>query len=421
MTHRFTRDGGRLTREFVIDGRTSASYLNVDMATDDPLGDWWTAHLRGQRPTPLVTRRPVRTVDLFSGPGGLAVGFSGAALELGHDFVSVAAADQDAEALLLYTANHSTRLRCDKSVSSIVDHQVAGSGQRARFVYRPEMVEPRWLDLAGRVDVVLAGPPCQGHSNLNNRTRRTDRRNELYLTVPAIAVALGADMVVIENVPAVVHDRREVVQSAVQLLRDDGYFVETGVLSAAKLGWPQNRQRFILVARKDVPPVPLVEVEACLKEMPRSIMWAIDDLVDAPFDGELHLDTELSDENRRRINYLFENDLYDLPPSERPECHRNGTTYNAVYGRLYADRPSPTITTGFMTPGRGRYIHPSRRRTLTPREAARIQGFPDTYRFCMDPSTPPSKYKLGKWLGDAVPMPLGHAAGLSVLGAGEGW
>ena len=71
-----------------------------------------------------------------------------------------------------------------------------------------------------------------------------------------------------------------------------------------------------------------------------------------------------------------------------------------------------------MTPGRGRYIHPTRRRTLTPREAARIQGFPDNYRFVTDPRKPPTRSKLAKWIGDAVPMPLGYGAALSVLGAG---
>ena len=69
-----------------------------------------------------------------------------------------------------------------------------------------------------------------------------------------------------------------------------------------------------------------------------------------------------------------------------------------------------------MTPGRGRYVHPTRRRTLTPREAARLQGFPDTYRFVTDPRCPPSRAKLAKWIGDAVPMPLGYAAALSSVG-----
>ena len=89
----------------------------------------------------------------------------------------------------------------------------------------------------------------------------------------------------------------------------------------------------------------------------------------------------------------------------------------SVYGRLKPANPAPTITTGFMTPGRGRFIHPTERRTLTPLEAARIQGFPDTYDFNDPAGGAPTSQKLGKWIGDAVPMPLGYAATLAAIGA----
>jgi len=113
---------------------------------------------------------------------------------------------------------------------------------------------------------------------------------------------------------------------------------------------------------------------------------------------------------------LFRHRRFDLPLAERPDCHKDGTTYDSVYGRMYADRPAPTITTGFMSPGRGRFIHPTEPRTLTAREAARLQGFPDTYRFVLNPESPPTRYKLAKWIGDAVPMPLGYVAALSAIG-----
>ncbi len=71
-----------------------------------------------------------------------------------------------------------------------------------------------------------------------------------------------------------------------------------------------------------------------------------------------------------------------------------------------------------MTPGRGRYIHPTRRRVLTPLEAARIQGFPDSYKFHLPQGLIPSSAQLSKWIGDAVPMPLGYGAAISALGMG---
>ena len=112
--------------------------------------------------------------------------------------------------------------------------------------------------------------------------------------------------------------------------------------------------------------------------------------------------------------YLHDEEVFDLPVELHNPKHRKGTSYRAVYGRMHGDRPAGTITTGFLTPGRGRYVHPTRRRTLNPREAARLQGFPDTYRFEVDGERP-SSAQLTKWIGDAVPMPLGYAAAMSAL------
>jgi DNA (cytosine-5)-methyltransferase 1 len=417
LTHQ--RVGDRVVRSISTpDSTVSASRL-VRSPTDSLIGDWLRAYLQG---TPAVVdgalALPVRTVELFCGPGGLAMGFGEACRELGGRFDSEMAVDQDEAAVDVYAANHRTKIRRVCSATEVVDYRVKGAGDSATFRFAPEIGNDL-EHLVGQVDAIIAGPPCQGHSNLNNRSRRTDRRNELYFTVPAAAIALGADIVVIENVPAVVHDRSQVVASTRRLLEDAGYVVEAGVLSAGSMGWAQTRRRYFLVGRRSRPPIPLADVEQALADEARSVMWAIGDLVDRPFDDRRHLEIALSDENRRRIDWLFDNDAFDLPNSERPDCHKDGTTYNAVYGRLHGERPAPTITTGFLTPGRGRYIHPELRRTLTPWEAARLQGFPDTYDFFPDPRNPPNKLKLTKWIGDAVPMPLGFAAGLSALG--NGW
>jgi DNA (cytosine-5)-methyltransferase 1 len=414
----YDREGAKLERRLTIAGKTYASSRKVE-GSDDCRGDWWKAYLAGQDSTAATPpTKTVRVVDLFCGSGGLSLGFSEACSELGLGTRSELAVDQDVEAVRVYAANHETRRRSTDSVSQLADYQVAGQGDKARFVYEPEIIMEEVADLVGNTDVILAGPPCQGHSNLNNQTRRSDKRNELYLAVPAIGLALRSRCIIIENVPAVVHDTRQVVQSTRRLLEDAGYFVETGVLSASKMGWPQSRQRFFLIARLDVAPLPIAAIAAGLAQEPRGLEWAIGDLVDVESERIPLSKTALSQENQRRIDWLFDHDEFDLPPSERPDCHKNGTTYNAVYGRLHLDRPAPTITTGFMTPGRGRYIHPTQRRVLSAHEAARIQGFPDNYIFQPDPSVPLSKQKISKWIGDAVPMPLGFGAALSALGPG---
>lgn len=420
ITSRFSRRDGLLERTLTIGGVNARSSYHLSGSSGDDLGDWWQAYLRGASVVADERRGVVRGLDLFCGPGGLALGFAQACAELGFEFVSEAAIDDDAGAVDVYATNHSTKRRISASVRSLIDFQVRGIGEKAKFLYEPEIVDEVAAGLVGEVDVVLAGPPCQGHSNLNNHTRRTDRRNELYLTVPAFAVATGASMVVIENVPAVIHDRQKVVSTTKALLEAEGYSVVLGRAFANRLGWPQTRQRFFLLARRDASPADIEQVGASLEDQSRDLWWAIGDLADEPVDGRLVVEAEYSGENRRRIDWLFDNDEYDLPLSERPECHQDGTTYNAVYGRLHAEQPAPTITTGFMTPGRGRYIHPTRRRTLTPHEAARLQGFPDGYDFHPH-AQPSSKAQLGKWIGDAVPMPLGFVAGLSVLGGETLW
>jgi DNA (cytosine-5)-methyltransferase 1 len=122
----------------------------------------------------------------------------------------------------------------------------------------------------------------------------------------------------------------------------------------------------------------------------------------------------LSKENRTRINGLFENDKYELPNEERPDCHKDGHSYSAVYGRMHWDRPSQTISTGLLTPGRGRYIHPVRQRVITRHGVARIQAFPDSFKFVVN-GHDPARNAITKWIGDAVPPVLGYAALLPLL------
>ncbi|MCY3540063.1 MAG: DNA cytosine methyltransferase [bacterium] len=379
---------------------------------------WWKTYLNGHLPSGLTSStRPIRVVDLFSGAGGLALGVKQLVAEMGQRVLTELIVDQDAAASDVYASNHEVRIRSAASVRSLVDFRIRGWGEVAQFIYPPKVLYPQLDRAASGADLLIAGPPCQGHSNLNNRSRRNDKRNELYLTVPAFAIAVGAQNIIIENVPGVIHDHTRVVQTTQSLLENAGYQVTSGVLAADEMGWPQARRRFFMVARQKHPPIALDIVASGLSDKKRrSVLWALGGLEANGSSDILDQLTDHSTENDKRIKWLFANSQYELPASERPECHRNGTTYSSVYGRMRPDEPSPTITTGFMSPGRGRFVHPTKPRTLTAREAAALQGFPYTYRFVADPNQPPTRTQLAKWIGDAVPMPLGYAATLSALG-----
>lgn len=382
----------------------------------DEWADWWRHYLRdGNLPT-LAGMPSLSLVDLFCGAGGFGLGATLAARSLGYRAHFERVVDADADALAVYKSNLSVGRAFSNPVSSLVDYQFRNRCGMHEFSYPPEIVVPEF-ELKSPPDLLIAGPPCQGHSNLNNHTRRDDPRNDLLFCTVAIGVALGARAMIIENVAAIEKAKGNPLQIATELLASEGYQVSGGAVSADSLGWPQTRKRYFLTAVRDADRP--IEMSHEVAVEPKNVMWAIEDLVglkDAvPIFDEA---PQQNGENRARIEWLFENDEYNLPNSERPDCHKNGTTYSAVYGRMRANRPAPTITTGIGTPGQGRFIHPSERRLITPHEAARIQGFPDSYRFFRAGEIPKRK-NLAKWIGDAVPSFLGFHVSREVLQALE--
>ncbi len=401
----------------------ASSVVAPGRTSSDAAIAWEQSVLRGcvvRWPTP---GRRLRAVDLFCAAGGMSLGLRNAARAIGIDVDVALAADADADAMAIYAANHGPAIASIADVQSLVSYKVTGRGATARWGTRPAIVDPQLRAFLEPVDILIAGPPCQGHSSFNNRTRRDDVRNLLYVTTAAFAVASRVELCVIENVPDVQLDKYEVVETVRTLLKGEGYAVSDAVFSANDFGVGQRRRRHFLVAVRGLGDP--VDLPAALQGLSRSSMTlrgAIGDLSERK--GETIMDTvgTLSQENQTRINWLFHNDAYDLPDKQRPDCHRNGHTYPSVYGRMKWDEPTQTITTGFLCPGRGRYVHPSNRRTVTPREAARIQGFPDSYDFCSAGAST-TRALLGKVIGDAVPPPLARAvclAGLTAMTKGAG-
>lgn len=404
----------RVFRTITVPSGTFEQWRPHVTAAPNPHLAWWMSFLRKDELNADLAR-DVHVLDLFSSVGGLSLGVAESIRALGGRPRILAGVDVDSDALGVFARNHRPFRTINTSVASLVDSRPRSTGPAARFAFRPEAMG-EMANLSHRPDVLVAGPPCQGHSTLNNHTRGRDEKNDLYLKVPALAVALDIPMVIIENVPNVVNDERGVVVTARALLESEGYTVTQATLAAHHLGWPQTRKRFFMVATKGHRPIDLEWLKGHLKQPEVDVEWAIDDLAHVPLGGSVMTSVpELSEDNRRRIDFLVSSGRTDLPFSERPECHQEGTTYTAVYGRMHKGKPAPTITTGFMTPGRGRFIHPSEPRVLTPSEAARIQGFPDWFDFLGSPSQEPTRTNLGKWIGDAVPSILGYVAGLSAL------
>lgn len=416
MNQHYEAIADEIVRQVTLgEDKLSSRIKNVADDGLDAEGAWWQSLLRGERPLLPKAGNKISVVDAFCGSGGFALGVHLAAEALNYRTTFEAAIDTDDAAVKVHRHNLGTKRPMSESVTRLVDYAVSGLGDEAKFAYEPEIIS-NGLAAIRTTDLFIAGPPCQGHSNLNNHTRRQDPRNGLYVTSVALGIALGARAIVIENVPTVQNSHRDVVTTSIGLLRNSGYSVTSGVLKADDFGAAQRRNRHFLIGilNGKLDEGALARFGETHKNVGRPLSWAISDLVS-------HEGTDLWDQapeptqvNQKRIDYLFDHDIHDLPDHQRPDCHKNGTTYTSVYGRMHWDQPSQTITTGIGTPGQGRYIHPTCRRLITPHEAARIQGFPDWFDFAPD-GVPLKRKNVAKWIGDAVHPILGYMTGMFAL------
>lgn len=406
---RFSYIRGRLERSLVLrSGDVVRTYeSNVPpgaVGTSENFGwafdDLWLRRKRSPRGASAV----VTVADLFSGCGGLSIGAQEAARATGHTAQHVFALDTNQTALEVYLDNFADTNAHLGPIEQLVDGDLGGS-----MTTNERLLSQRFAGL----DLVIGGPPCQGHSDLNNHTRRRDPRNALYLRMVRFVEVVRPRFVMIENVPGVAHDKSGVLVAARSSLLSAGYVLDSGIINAADFGASQSRRRHVLLASREKKVRPSV---ACLPEMFgtgfRPVVDAIHDVGLEPELGAFGTPAQHSATNRRRIDYLFDHNLWELPDAERPDCHRlKPHSYLAVYGRMYPDRPSPTITAGFGSTGQGRFVHPYERRTLTPHEAARLQGFPDWFSF----RSAPGRRALQEMIGNAVQSKLAYASIASLL------
>ena len=352
---------------------------------------------------PARPRNPsgiLQVVDLFCGCGGMTQGLVQAAYEFGWDVNVQLALDVEPNAVDVYNANFGG------AETACVEDRFPGE-------LGAPVSDAVAQGFAGelRPHVLLGGPPCQGNSSNNNHTRRTDDRNELYVRMARAADVLKPDVVVIENVPEVIHGKGRVVDRAKADLERQRYSVDCRVLKLTAFGVPQMRQRHVLVASRLPNLSPAMILSAAEHQGKRTVGWAIGDLVDREDAPGLDSHGRPIQRTKERIDYLFDHELYRLPDSERPDCHRlKDHSYVSVYGRMDWDQPAQTITTGFTCMGQGCYVHPKVRRTITPREAARLQTFPDFFEFGTKTRT-----HLAKLIGNAVPPALTAAIGRVVI------
>ncbi|UVL00520.1 DNA cytosine methyltransferase [Pseudomonas sp. B21-048] len=351
----------------------------------------------------MSVRSTINIADLFCGMGGLTIGAIEAIQELNRTPNIKYACDIDQGAASFYIKNFSNHLK--KFHSGDISELISDN-----FSATPNNSEKKIISENKNIDFLFAGPPCQGHSNLNNHSRRNDPRNFLYLRTIKFIQLTQPKYFLIENVPSVIHSQESIITKSMLLLEKFGYSTREVVIDFMRLGIPQSRKRHVIFGslNGDLDRV----IDGIYTEQRNNLSDVLGDLT--TFTGTSLFDTpsKMTKENLLRAEYLFETDSYDLPNELRPPCHQGKHSYKSMYGRLKWDNVAQTITSGFGSMGQGRYVHPLMKRVITPHEAARIQGLPDW----LDYSGVTLRSNLQKMIGNAVPPALSKRFILSTLG-----
>lgn len=334
----------------------------------------------------------VKVVDLFCGAGGLTHGLHLAGLNV------VAGIDLEGDCRVAYESNNDS-LFIEKDISLVnkdeIDHLFEGASVR-----------------------VLAGcAPCQPFSKYTQgKDKKNDKKWPLLYEFERLIRETNPEIVTMENVPDVT--KHSVYDDFYNSLSSMGYHVWADRIECVDFGVPQNRVRHVLLASK-LAPISLVRPQSHIPLTVKDCIGSLTALEAGQTDPKdpLHKASKLSEINLKRILHSKPGGTWkDWPTELIASCHtkKSGQGYGSVYGRMSWEKPSPTITTLCYGFGNGRFGHPEQHRAISLREAALLQTFPITYSFA-HPSEPIKMKNVGRMIGNAVPVNLGKAIGLSIL------
>lgn len=332
--------------------------------------------------------KKLKVIDLFAGVGGLSFGFAH-----DKDFEIIAANEILPKMAKAYELNHpGVKMYCkDVKEFGINDLQ--------------KQLNTKNIN----IDVIVGGPPCQAYSTVGKRLI-DDPRGKLFQEYYRVLKEVNPKMFVFENVKGLLSMAGgELIKTIVELFKTLGYKTEYKLLNAADFGAPQIRERVIIVGTKseyeyEFPRPQFTDPKKAINSNLKpyiTLGQAIGDLPIIPNIGSNRYNSEPQNEFQKMMRQNTNNIIEDhsisnnnpklielmmaLPegggPKDLPEDIRPKSGFGNSYSRLWWERPSTTITRNLGTPSSARCIHPLAPRALTTREGARLQGFPDDYKF----------------------------------------
>lgn len=360
-------------------------------------------------------------IDLFCGAGGLSEGLRQAGFDI------LAGNDIDTHAGATFAATHPDAKFLPGSIY--------------------ELTPQDFLDATGlkkgQLDCLAGGPPCQGYSVYNHQRGMHDERSHLFKEYLRIVRGLMPKWLVMENVTGIMSaGEGEAFQAVLAGIKGLGYNVEAKILRAEDYGVPQERRRVVFIGNRVGAPInwpakthgegllPLTTIKDALSDLPALVNGEDNGVTKyrtcptSDFQRELrqgssavhnHSASKLGAINIARMQHIpqggsWRDVPHDLLPAGMKRAKRSDHTKR--YGRMRWDGQSCTVLTKCDIHW-GAYIHPEQDRSITVREAARIQSFPDWFHF-----TGPRTEQFVQ-VGNAVPPMLGKCIGLALLKANE--
>lgn len=342
----------------------------------------------------------ITAIESFSGAGGMALGLTRAGFDVRLSFDVVPA----------HIRTHKYNFEHEAMVLDAIEARGDDLLERAGV-------------RRGELDLFSGGPPCQGFSKQRRGAAAfDDPRNRLVLEFARLTNEMKPRAFLFENVAIFGQKRGTALIAEMQAMLSD-YHVHCFQVCSSDFGLAQTRSRFIMIGlRHDTTTERPVLVHANHRP---SVADIIADLPPPPEDYSEHPSIpnhqkcKITKLNEERFSHVPQGGGWqDIPWNLRLPCHQVTDVKKGgwpdVYGRLRWGGTCPTITVGFDSFTRGRYGHPEQHRAITPREAARLQGFPDDFVFLGN------RMDVRTQIGNAVPPPLAKAAGLAILRALEG-
>lgn len=314
-----------------------------------------------------------KIVDLFAGVGGLSMGFDD------NGFVTVMANDFDEDAANTFKLNHPHVKFIDGDVAKIDKKLIR--------------------DTIGdtQIDVMMGGIPCQSFSMAGRRIRRgidnsDDPRHFLYKEYFRLLDIMNPKVAVIENVKGILSSHGgQIIKEILISFQERGYKADYELLDASDYGVPQARQRVVIIANR-------INQDNIFPEKHKNKIPVGAVLENVPDNAENHEKRYLTGKTLERVKLIKPGQNWTF----LPENLQTKSIHSGAYGRIDPSKPSKTLTTRFDTPSVGYVTHPIEHRTLTVREGARIQTFPDSFVFTG------ARMKQYKQVGNAVPVKLGY-------------